>query len=158
MVSGTGTGEHRNLGAVQRAGADDHLTAGANSGQSVIRSVELHASGPICSCFASLNTQLSLDNLPTRLWSSSSSALMHHQVHQDHRCTSASSVHQCFIGAPVLHQCTSAPPLSAPVLHQCTSASSVHQCFIVVDLVCIRDLCLGSGPINIVVHPNQLLV
>ena len=26
------------------------------------------------------------------------------------------------------------------------------------DLVCIRDLCLGSGPINIVVHPDQLYV
>lgn len=26
------------------------------------------------------------------------------------------------------------------------------------DLVCIRDLCLGTGPINIVVHPDQLFV
>src|SRR5699024_8244482 len=26
------------------------------------------------------------------------------------------------------------------------------------DLVCIRDLCLGTGPINIVVHPDQIFV
>ncbi len=26
------------------------------------------------------------------------------------------------------------------------------------DLVCIHDLCLGTGPINIVVHPDQLFV